>query len=572
MTYSVVMQPPSSIVTSTATTKALLSPIRQYLTKIEWLDWTEEVTGDYTADVLDGSLNTDSAKDIRRSFSLTMNNSDGLYIPNGTRTNMGVKVRIKRGIVTSTGNVWWNRGIFVLTDPAAVHQGAEKTVGLEGQDKWALLDGSLGGTLTETTVIALGTNVADAIRAVATDAGETKFAFDVCTEVTPYTITREPGDTMADLIKELALIPSWDIYYDVDGYLRFTPLIDPLQKQVVADFSVGGDYRKLYVSSEYNPEWSRIKNYWKVTGYSDPDTGIIYDGIAQDNNPYSPTNTSTPPNGIGKKAQPLSDDNLTTDSLCEQRGAYELRKNLTKIDRSRHEIIPSPFLNEGDCVQLEDLSTGIVNDKYEIQAISEPLGLGLMTLECWRCLSVFEIIAYDDFQAGIGTWNQLGSGSVDIVGFDGNNCLRKTTNDETNGGYRLLDKACTDFELVVYTRRDVSGTGLNSYSVVDSSGNGYGISLDYSSGALIVDSRTAWARTPLDFNGVTLALGSWYTLRLNKMGSNFLAEVYAGKTLEFVTPLSSISHFDATTTSFDREAVQGGYNYYTDEMTVRKLL
>ena len=570
--YSLVTQPPELLSVHAEPTKSLLSPIRQYLTKIEWLDWQENFIGDYTVDVLDGSLSIDASRDCRRSFSMTLNNSGGLYIPNGARTNMGVKMQVKRGIVTTNGNYWWNRGIFVLTDPSAVHKGAEKTVDLEGVDKWALLNGDLGGTLTETTVIASGTNVADAIRAVAEDAGETKFAFDVCTVVTPYTITREMGDTRADLIKELALIPSWDIYYDVNGYLRFRPIIDPLQKQIVADLSVGGLYRKMYVTSEYKPEWSKIKNYWKITGYSDPDTGIIYDGIAQDNNPYSATNTATPPNGIGLKTEVLTDDNLTTDSLCEQRAAYELRKNLTKIDRSSHEIIPLPFLNEGDCVQLEDSATGIVADKYEIQSITEPLGLGLMQLETWRCSMVFEIVAYDDFQLGVGSWQQLSSGSVDIFGISGNNCLRKTTNYDPNGGYRLLDKSCTDFELVVYTRRDSAGAGTNAYSVVDSSGNGYGISLDYANNLLTFNERTAWTISALGSVAVTPALTEWYTLRLNKMGSNFIAEVFEGKTLDFSAPLATISGFDATTTSFDRVAVNGGYTFYSDDVTVRKLL
>lgn len=554
------------------TLSALLSPIKQYLTKIEWLDWNENFIADYTVDVLDGSLRIDSSRDVRRTFSMTINNSTGLYIPNGTRTNMGIKVKIQRGIQTSSATYWWNRGIYVLTDPTADHKGSGKTVSLNGSDKWALLDGSLGGTLIDTTVIANGTNVADAIRAVATLAGETKFAFDICTVTTPYTVTKEAGTNIAELLKELALIPSWDLYYDINGYLRFTPLIDPLQKQVVADLSVDGIYRKCYIDSSYSPEWSKIKNYWKVIGYSDSDTGIIYDGFSQNNNPYSPTNTATPPNGIGIKAEVLTDTNLTTDSLCEQRSGYELRKNLSKIDRSSHNIMPLPFLNEGDCVQLEDATAGIIDDKYEIQTITEPLGLGLMQIETWRCASVFEVVASDNFQLGLGTWLQLGTGAVDIYAFTGDNCLRKTTNADPNGGYRLLDKTCTDFELVVNTRRDLTGSGTNSYSVVDSSGTGYGISLDYSNNILILQERTAWVASTLATVTITSTLTSWYTLRLNKIGSNLFADIHTGKTLDFSNPLKTVSGFDATTTSFDRTAVNGGNVFYTDNVVVRKLL
>lgn len=541
------------------------------MTRIEWLDWQENIVGDYTAHAIDGSISIDSANDVRRTFSLTMNNASGLYIPYGARTNMGVKVRIKRGIVTPQGTYWWNRGVFVLSDPEAVHNGAEKTVSLQGVDKWALLNGDLAGTLTETTVIPKDTNVADAIRAVAEDGGEFKFAFDVCTVLTPYTITKEPGTTRAELIKELALIPSWDIYYDVEGYLRFRPLIDPLQKQIVADLSVGGAYRKCLIHSSYAPEWSRIKNYWKVIGYSDSDTGITYDGSCQNNNPESPTNTSMPPTGIGIKAEVLTDTNLTTDSLCEQRAAYELRKNLSKIDRASFSVFSLPFLNEGDCIQCEDSATGIDDAKYEVQSITEPLGFGLMELGCWKCVTIYELVASDDFQTGLGSWQQLASGEVDIFGIGGDNCLRKKTNADPNGGYRLLSKPVTDFELVAYTRRDATGNGANSYAVVDADGDGYGITFDYA-GTLGIDKRTAWTVTSLATSVITPSLGEWYTLRLIKVGSNFTAEVYEGKVASYTDALATVDAVDSTYTSFDREAVVGGYEYYTDNIAVRRLL
>jgi len=329
---------------------------------------------------------------------------------------------------------------------------------------------------------------------------------------------------------------------------------------------------KILVSSNYKPEWSKIKNYWKVIGYSDSTTGKIYNGSCQNNNPESPTNTAAPPNGIGIKAEVLTDTNLTTDSLCEQRAAYELRKNLSTIDVSSHEILPLPFLNEGDCIQLEDTEAGITNAKYQIQTITEPLGLGLMELECWKCVTIFELVASDDFQSGLGLWQQLSSGVVDIYGIGGNNCLRKQTYADPNGGYRLLSKSIIDFELVLYTRRDATGTGANSYSLTDTSGNGYGISLDYTSNQLTIDKRSAWARTILASVAVTPTLANWYTLRLIKLGSNLTAEIYNDKVTIFSNPLAAVGTADGSYTSFDRVAVNGGYVFYTDDVRVRRLL
>ncbi len=367
--------------------KALLLPEKTFLVRIEWLNWVETVaTGEYTGYATSGNISSDASKDCRRSFNATFLNAC-LFVPNGSLTNMGVKLRLSRGIVTATGQAWWQKGIFVLTDPEAIHRGADKTVSLQGLDKWSLLDGTLGGTLTETYQIPSGTNVGTAIRAVLEVAGETKFRFDACSTTTPYTITKEPGETCADLIKELALIPSYELFYDTEGYAVFRLIIDPVNKPVAYDFSVGGTFRKLYVSGRYKPEWSKIKNLLKVIGYSDSATGITYTGTAQDNNPNSPTNTATPPTGIGIKAQVITDTNLTSNALCVSRADYELKKNLKSWHRTSVSFDFAPFLQEGECIQLEDVDAGIADAKYEIQAITEPLGLGQYSVECWRVVT-----------------------------------------------------------------------------------------------------------------------------------------------------------------------------------------
>ncbi len=379
------------VATTSGTCRARLKPApilaetKTFLVKIEWLSWDETtVTGEYTGYAVDGNINVDTSRESRRSFSATFLNSSRLFAPNGSLTNMGVKLRLSRGIVKYNGEQWWQKGIYILTDPEAAHKAADKTVSLQGLDKWALLDGTLGGTLTDTYQVANGTNVATAIRAILTDAGETKFRFDTCTVTTPYTITKEPGTTYAELLKELALIPSYELFYDTEGYAVFRPIVEATEKPMLWDFSVGGKYRRLYVSGSYKPEWSKIKNRWKVFGYSDSTLGLTYKGLTEDSDPNSPTNTASPPDGIGVKASVMTDTNLTSNALCAARAAYELKQNLKAWHRTSASFDFVPFLQEGECIQLEDLDAGIVDGKYEIQSITEPLGLGQYSVECWR--------------------------------------------------------------------------------------------------------------------------------------------------------------------------------------------
>lgn len=372
---------------------ALLSSVRRCPVKIEWLDWDENVTGEYQAYAVAGSLTFDTGQDVRRSFTLTIENSSKLFIPNESLTNQGVKVRIKRGIMVNGIPYWWSRGVYVLTDPSAVNHGGEKLVTLNGLSKWALFDGTIGGRITETTTIAAGTNIGTAMQTLFGLRNETKFNFDATGEVTPYTMTKEPGATIAEFLKELALIPSWELFNNVDGYWRFRPMVDASQKQIVADFteeelaiytacfwfSVERTYRPCYCSGTYSPEWSRILNKIKVIGYTDPSTGVTYSGS------YSlPSEHRYSADNIGERSDVLNFPELTSNDLCATRAGYEVKQRLKSIDRSSHELILLPFLTELDCVQLENTDAGIANAKYEIQSITEDLTNSNQTIEAWE--------------------------------------------------------------------------------------------------------------------------------------------------------------------------------------------
>jgi hypothetical protein len=70
--------------------------------------------------------------------------------------------------------------------------------------------------------------------------------------------------------------------------------------------------------------------------------------------------------------------------LCTFRAIYEKNKNLKSWHRTSANFDFVPFLQEGECVQLEDDDAGIVDSKHEIQSITEPLGLGQYSVEFWR--------------------------------------------------------------------------------------------------------------------------------------------------------------------------------------------
>jgi sugar/nucleoside kinase (ribokinase family) len=87
---------------------SLLKPIRQYLTKIEWLDWLENPVGDYTCDVLDGSLSIDDVdfSIIEQSHILHVAGSFVMPGLDGDPTAKVLKKAKELGVITCLDTVW----------------------------------------------------------------------------------------------------------------------------------------------------------------------------------------------------------------------------------------------------------------------------------------------------------------------------------------------------------------------------------------------------------------------------------------------------------------------------------
>jgi PKD repeat protein len=186
------------------------------------------------------------------------------------------------------------------------------------------------------------------------------------------------------------------------------------------------------------------------------------------------------------------------------------------------------------------------------------------------------IVFFDDFADGdLSPWAQLKYGQVVMVNdpVDGW-VLRKTTNNDPHGGWAPLGSALNDFELVLYARKvnTAGGTRLR-YSLTDSSGNGYGLDLDYSKDDLAIERRSKWGGTKLAVSGASLpggmALGQWYTLRLVRSGHQLTAEAYVGR----VAPADAVPDLvvdtaDSAFSSFTQVNINGGRDFDTDDLRV----
>ena len=124
----------------------------------------ENFRKDITEYLIDGSgsLQIQYGQGRRRSINFTLDNSSGIFTPNGINSDIWVnsKFKLELGMETSSGDIVWNSaGIFVIGTPQAMRQNAQHTIDIQCYDKFALLDGTLGGTLEATYEINAGEKI-----------------------------------------------------------------------------------------------------------------------------------------------------------------------------------------------------------------------------------------------------------------------------------------------------------------------------------------------------------------------------------------------------------------------------
>jgi len=180
---------------------------------------------------------------------------------------------------------------------------------------------------------------------------------------------------------------------------------------------------------------------------------------------------------------------------------------------------------------------------------------------------------FDDFEDGdISDWSQYGSGIVQIANDGGNYVLLKTAYNDKNGGYSLFNNgALSNFEAVFRTKRiNENGGSQNRYGIENGSFNGYGPRMyDFNSlpSNFAIERRTGGSGTNLVVKSTSAyQWNTWMTVKFRKSGDILEFELYdaTGSLIE------SIATSDSSYNSFDRFVVHGGWEFYTDDIRVRK--
>lgn len=294
-----------------------------------------------------GSLSVNLQNGMRRTASIQLANVNDLFSYNVNNVWIGTKVRLLMGVQLPNGLPYLlPQGVFYIKDPQESLRPNENTITLSLVDKWAVLDGTLGGQLEGTYECPVNSNIFEAMSGILQiDSGNgipidttppvfTDYYNDKIQKLpdgsfaslvrSPYTARFDSeGDTYADVLLGLnEMIAGW-IGYDAYGALRVDASQDDIidaDKPLQWEFSTS---EQQFLGATYTILASEVKNDIIRVGQALNDGHAVVGGRAQNFDPRSDTNI----NIIGLKTDRQSKAGYYTNQVCMDLAEFELKRN-----------------------------------------------------------------------------------------------------------------------------------------------------------------------------------------------------------------------------------------------------
>lgn len=355
--------------------KAVLQPVVRDLYRVELLYADEMPREEISQYILTDSLSYqhEYKNGQTRSISFTMTNEDGKWdaspVTNGLWAD--TKIRAYAGVIYNDTAYWYPLGVYLLYSPT--YNREEETVEVNGVDKFAKLDGTLGGTLETEYKIASGTSIYTAIRTLlALDTGNgvrfddnpPMFPTKYYSKITPYTMTVNGESSIGDILLELGEILSCDVYYNEYGYLTYAPADELLNVSKKTTLWAIDDEFADCTSISYEVKFDEVIN--KVTVVGANINGAIVKHTAINKNAKSPSNIYMMPIHF----EYISDSHINTNALCKTRAEYELQKKSVVTLSYSISMLYVPFIQANALVCLNDKRKKIYGQNLFVSSVS----------------------------------------------------------------------------------------------------------------------------------------------------------------------------------------------------------
>lgn len=350
-----------------------------------------------------GSLTVNLQNGQRRNAEVTLANVDGAFDYNVNKLWFGQEVRLSMGLVLPDGEEFYlPQGVFLLSSPQEAWKPGNRVMTYTMVDKWAMLDGTLGGILDGIYEVPMGSELFEMVtQLLREDRGNGRMVDSVppiytgyynskTTTLpdgsvvsmleTPYTLRIDSdGSSLADVLLGLnTMIAGW-IGYDATGALRIDPSQDDIldtQKPVLWDFA---PTEKQLLGATYTVRNTETYNDVIICGEALGDSPQA-NARAQNLDPNSDTNVYL----IGRKTYRESKQGYYTDDICRAYAEFKL-KRMTVLQKSVTIESGQMFhLRENELVTVRRTDKpGTPVERHLVTGFTLPLSReGSMTIDC----------------------------------------------------------------------------------------------------------------------------------------------------------------------------------------------
>ena len=392
-----------------------------------------------------GDITCNLNNGMRREGSITLSNLSGDYDFSVNRIWYGMTVRLSEGLILSDGSEYLiPQGVFEILQPNEQYKPDGNSVTYRLVDKWARLDGSLGGNLDGAYSVNAGTNILAAIASLLrlgrydmennspqpidpmaplltnyyNDKTQTLTDGTVVSLVdAPYDYVSSEDATIADVILGLGeMLAAW-VGYNQIGRLEVDPSQDDIADQtkpVLWDFTAD---EKQLLHVEYEVHSEDLFNDLIVVGDTS-DTGYTARARAQNRDISSDTCISR----IGLKTKRMHAENYYSDDICAARAEWELKRAAVLPKTVSIECTQMFHIVENGIVTIRrDDKTGAPVERHVVQGWTRPIGqTGTMIINAVSTMDYPEITLLSDIEGDPNAIAGLAVAGMAIAGTSSN--------------------------------------------------------------------------------------------------------------------------------------------------------
>ena len=227
---------------------------------------------------------------------------------------------------------------------------------------------------TTATAFTTGVTIESVIKAIAQNAGITKFLLPATGKVTGKDFFFERGTERWAAMKEIAQAYGFDIYFDGQGFLTLKAFSDPVSAPLSHVLLTGPEGNLVSFTKSVND--SRLYNHIVVTGESSDTTVVPVSAEATNTEPSSPCRIAR----IGDRVYQYTSSFITTVLQAQEIADNFLRVHALEEYDVNFSAIMAPWLEVGEIVEFYDPDAGPTDPiRFLLSSLGVPLGLSPMS-------------------------------------------------------------------------------------------------------------------------------------------------------------------------------------------------